>query len=692
MSSEEGTDESVQGMLAQLLVAANADDRSEAHSLTRNILTSTEGLDMPDGIYTRIQQIHCRACISLSKYSDVIEYCASLGQEERVALIVERTYALYKLGRYADCRDSILKASKNAMPKEATRGVTHLLAQCYYRLQETEKAQQIYCDLSGSPDYDEDSVILTNAMAASTANNSLPISSPLIDGLQDLIMKELEIADEKNGDDFEYPYELVSNYATHLLLISKNLAQTKQAMDLLAIAEEECKAIYEGDNGDSDKDLLKNVMPIQSNVALGKAMSGDLNGAIRSYLELVLSSKQLVAKDPTFNGGGAILAAEHNLTVLTYNRGSSSSAYDLLKKLPDISPGNNIITPNQIRIVLYNRALLYYKMGKVAEVKSVLKSLSASLSPSAQVMRQVENGKKKKGKNAGSGSEGNLVATPANDAEKMLWECRIAILENETTQVDTLEGMASSINDALKGAGKEPVGNEALEYALAELKMYQAQKTAQGSEGLNSDIERNLVSALEDLPGSIRNRPATVASLCSLYSSLGMDDKVELTLNASSDSGMAQKSLADFKLRLGMYDEAASIYDSLLNVNDSALSDEEIMECTAGLVKALSHIDIDKAMDMAEDFTIDENTDLLDGEELEAMDIPRLSKTSGSGGSRKIISSRGDGRYVLLSIHCIFYLFVQLTCVMLTIMIGNIIRNILMMQCFANVQRDVRPT
>ena len=70
------------------------------------------------------------------------------------------------------------------------------------------------------------------------------------------------------------------------------------------------------------------------------------------------------------------------------------------------------------------------------------------------------------------------------------------------------------------------------------------------------------------------------------------------------------------------------------------------MECTAGLVKALSQTDIEKAIDIAQDLEFDEGIDNLDGEELEGMEIPRLHKNSSAGGgsrSRTIISSRGGG-------------------------------------------------
>ena len=631
MSSEK---ESIRGILANLVEAADANDLAEVQSLTNKVLSSINDDKSYGSLKGHIQKTHCRSLIGLSKYEDASEFCDSLGQGERKNLVLERTYALYKLGRYAVCRDAIHKEQNESLSEVTIRGLAHILAQCHYRLQETEQALQLYSDLAGAGDFDEDTEIVTNAMAAATANNSVPIEFPAIKELHDTITKELE----NINSEAEYPYEMVYNYATHLLQTSTSLSQTKQALELLSSAEEECKASFEsGESGDEIM-MLKELLPIKTNSALGKMLSGDLNGSLRSNLEVILSSKKVVEKYPHFNGGGGMFAAEHNLVVLNQQR-AASSPYDLLKKMPDMSSGMDsnggkpIINPNQIRIMLYNRAVLYHQMGKVAEMKSTLNSLKSSLSPNAQVRRQVENGKKNKQKTA---SSGKYFAPPTSNAEKLLWECRIAILENDNSAADALENVKKAIGD-------EQSDNDILEYAIAEFKLHNAQKDIESKEKIDSHDRMALASTLEDLPGSIRDRPATVASLCSLYRSLEMHDKAESTLNASLDSGMAQKNLADFKLRLGMYADAAEIYESILS-GGSDLSPEETMDCNAGLVKALTHIDIDKAIDLAETIELDSSDEEIDGEELEAMDIPRLSKGS-VGGIRgsKIIGRENGG-------------------------------------------------
>lgn len=630
-------DETFRDTLAKLVEAADEEDLAEVQSLTSKIFSSKTAL-IPDSLQTIVEKSHCRSLIGLARFEDALEFCASLGQEDRELLVLERTYALYKLGQYASCRDVIYKQRSDILSEDTIRGLAHILAQCHYRLQETQKVIQLYNDLAGAADYDEDSEIVTNALAASISNNSIPIEFTGIQELHDTIMKEISNVNSK----LEYPYEMVYNYATHLLQTSTSLSQTKQALGLLSSAEEECRAIFEESMPGDETMMLKDLLPIQTNIALGHLQSGDLNGALRSNLEVILSSKKVLEKDPNFNSGGGMFAAEHNLGVVNQRCGSSSSPYDLLKKMPEMSSGldtrKNLINPNQIRIMLYNRAVLYHQMGKFAEMKSTLNILRSSLSPNAQVRRQVENGKKKRKNTGSSGSK--FYAIPVSNVEKLLWECRIAILEN-----DNLEGVEKAISDATnKRGGVEQYGIDIHEYVIAELSLHKAQKGMKDNDKLDSNDRIALVSTLENLPASIRDRPANVASLCSLYRSLDMNDKVEGTLNASLDSGMAQKSLADFKLRLGMFGEAVVIYESLLS-GGSDLSLEETMECNAGLVKALSHIDIEKALNFAETIKLDDNDNEIDGEVLEAMNIPRLSKGS-IGGVRasKINSSREIGR------------------------------------------------
>jgi hypothetical protein len=277
------------------------------------------------------------------------------------------------------------------------------------------------------------------------------------------------------------------------------------------------------------------------------------------------------------------LVAENNLVTISSRKGNSSD--DLLQKIPDVSfdaidnkrIGVKKTTPNQIRLILFNRALLLYKMSKVSEAKRVLSCLRASVDN-----KIIDHGKKKKNKTA---SLGIFDASPCTDDEKLMWKVRISLLEAEINRDDSIfSELESLVTNALSHEE-----SAVLEYSLAELKLYQCQKELQSHENRKKmsteDVEKRIISVLESLPKSIFHRPATTATLCVLYGSLGMEMKMEKMLSDSTET--TQKSVADFKLRLGQFKDAAAIYENILNLKQEeaiSLSNGEFMECAAGLV------------------------------------------------------------------------------------------------------------
>jgi len=750
-------------IVSQLISSLESEKYTKTLTYTTKVLDENsigdEQQPLSDELKKTIQRVHCRSLIALSKYGQVCEYYtmntstnAHIDTSD-TTLVLEYAYALYKLGRYVQCRDFVLEkvkqrnnSSANAndsanagisskLDKMTLDGLMHVLAQSQYKLHETKGATQTYTDILKSSDADghgngagdDDDEVLTNALAVQISNMSIATNQNQHSSeAQNLIeekamskMKKIEAGNNNDNNNDDYLYEVVYNTATHHILQSSSHAQTKKAIDWLMIAEQKCKDeySYEGDDGDDEekKTLMNNIMPIQANIALGKMQLGDLNGSTRSYLELVLSSKKIHEYDSSFTGGGALLTADNNLAVLNSRRGTSCSVFDLLKRLPDLNAvavdntkgtdGVRKVTPNQIRIILYNRAILFYKMNKYTECKSVLVSLKKSLSNLGNNDSHFKNGtkkKRKKGKNVKSTEEqqgqqitnidmnmnmdnhGIPPAPPSSDAEIMLWESRIALLENEintskknndTTKNSDSDnnGIIDQINRikfALEKATAKGEQKYVLEYALAEMMLFQAQKVIDDTTTNNNnndpmsskDVQSQYATILEELPLSLRKRPATIATLCSLYGRLGMDDKVEKMME-TKDEGIEDdddddnnnnlveyKELADFKLRLGMYREAAKIYESILEELEKgnvSLNEDEEMECKAGLVKAMSYFDIERAVAYAEQsslFDDDNESEEIDGEELEAMEIPQLSKgSSGSNRMRKLLGSHRAG-------------------------------------------------
>ncbi len=709
----------------------------------------SSNIDEPlsESLKKTVQDIHCRVLIALSKYSQLVDYYHKNHHSDDGdnSMFLEYTYSLYKLGRYVQCRDLIQAqlqtntstAVAGADTTTNKNGLMHILAQCQYRLHQTKEASSTYLNILEDESHDivamdNQDEVLTNALAVHISNmtNHVTVGEKSTslggynnrDRLNDDIlekMKQIELS--SNGND-DYLYELVYNAGTKLLLESTSLIQTKKAIEWLSIAQQKCMDEYkeeeEAGATENIQDQYQNLMPIQANIALGKMNSGDLNGSTRSYLELLLTMKKM--DDKTFTGGGTLLAIDNNLAVLNsmkknnnnIGNTNSSSVYELLKRVPELEGGggnavssSNRITPNQARTILYNRAVLLQKMNKHAECKAVLSLLQNLLTDNndgGAVKRGNKSGggakkKRKKGGNnnadasdqspsTSSSLSSPLMAPVATEAEIILWNSRIELLQNEISSTSSskdgtkknstaIEDGIASIADKIKlelqkKAASSPSTNEEseiniLEYALAEVLLYQAQKkliNAGDNEGANMEEKMqqlNLISTLENLPESMRARPAIVATLCSLYSKLSMDDKVKLILesttkksnggDASSDKQGNEnlteyKRLGDFKLRLGLYEEAAAIYKSILseleeNNNSHSIDDNAMMECKAGLIKAMSYFDIENAIEYAEEVSFEHEN--LDGEELEAMDIPRLSKgASGSSKVRKILANR----------------------------------------------------
>mmetsp|Transcript_10674 Transcript_10674/g.19947 ORF Transcript_10674/g.19947 Transcript_10674/m.19947 type:complete len:785 (+) Transcript_10674:114-2468(+) len=655
------------GHLAKIVEAADAGDISSVHSLTNDLLTvSRAGGDLSDSLITNLQQVHCRSLIGLSRYDDVLRFSDSLIEKDsnNILFLQERAYALYKLGRYSKCRDTIVKALKDrTLNRDAVRGLEHILAQCYFRLNETENAVQLYSDLVGDAktNDNEGAYVVTNAMAALVANNAATTSCSSFCQLQNTVMKLLD--DAESLPLVEYPYEMVYNYATLLLQTSTSMKQTQNALKLLATAEEKCMAISK--EKQDEESIANDLFPIQSNMALGKVQSGDVNGGLRSYTELASSLKKQNANNQEVTSGKISFVVDNNIASIHQQRGSSVSAFDLLKKIPDpfissmVKDGEPFVNPYQIRILLYNRAILFFQLQKMAEMKSTLESLKKSLSMDSPINKQGgTNSKKNKKPTGGGGCGGNAKgslggkfnAVPTTQSEKLLWRCRIALLENEVSNNhEKLGEIQNAIDIALKGSDISDFEKKVLDCAQAEIQLYKAQKNiGDKNEKMSDDVKRSLIANLKDLPNSIKTRPATVASLCSLYRSMNMNDEIELCLKASSQSGILRKNLAAFKLRLGMYDDAAMIYESILGSN-SDLCYEDKVECQAGLIKSLSHIDIEKTIELAKEFGFlddDGDDDLsVNGEDLEAIEIPRLGKGSkGSSHLRHILISRKQER------------------------------------------------
>jgi tetratricopeptide (TPR) repeat protein len=87
-----------------------------------------------------------------------------------------------------------------------------------------------------------------------------------------------------------------------------------------------------------------------------------------------------------------------------------------------------------------------------------------------------------------------------------------------------------------------------------------------------------------ELPASIWNKPAVVATLAYIYHASGQVEEAVKTLKSTGDDQV----VADFAMSRGKYEEAAALYEKAADGGKYPVH-------TARLVKALSYTEPDKA-------------------------------------------------------------------------------------------------
>uniref|UniRef100_A0A7S1ZNJ0 Signal recognition particle subunit SRP72 n=1 Tax=Ditylum brightwellii TaxID=49249 RepID=A0A7S1ZNJ0_9STRA len=702
---------------------------------------------IPPHIQRMIESIHAKSLLQLGKFEECIDFCKSLrvsrqkdaqkqkdvvegGSTVVFHLVEEEVYALYRLGRYETCRDLcrriIDKQQQNAVvTKEELTGLQHVYAQCLYRLHDETNGLQMYQNLVKEEvvqDEEEKEEIYANVMALSVANHSVSIlqNDEEEEGLVQQILN-------KQHDDGVVSYDLLYNIATHLLLRSTSTSDVRKALVLLDKAKDECVRSLQDDydqvddddedhddeegdaaedvdkeakkQNDMEAELNKETAPIRANKALGLLLlGGDENcqNAKRLYEKLVSSSSTTGGGNNGVNNA-ALVAASNNLALV-----QRESLFDSWKRMPHFNQSSSdkkkdsaafktpMTTPMQTRIILYNRAILLYKMGKVSEANQVLFTLKKVLKQSSLSVSGGSDGnkarkKKKKGGGTSSSLDDNEIgdappAPPSTNADILFWNAKITILESELLRKEdrvnesekSIQECLSSLKEHLKN-NKKGGDDIVLEYTLAMLLLYQAQlkEDEDNNDEKSNDKIQSYIQILSSLPPKIHSKPGVIATLASLYNLMGDTEKASSLLEeTSSTSGggiHAAKVVAmgDFKFQLGLYQDAADLYESFLQQHeeeggDDGDEDNDIMVVTAKLVRALSFVDEEKAEEYAarlpligggdyeddseEEDEEEENAAMLDGEELEGMDIPRISKKIGGKGKRAILSGGGDNR------------------------------------------------
>ena len=459
--------------------------------------------------------------------------------------------------------------------------------------------------------------------------------------------------------------------------------------------------------------------PIRANLALSKVLLGGSANemdALRTYLTLVTKS---IANKSKGAKKGAAAAVEGNLLAIASNnlavlRDEKESVFDVLKRIPMTSslsvsedgPSESIAsrkggkekasgtmvplvgaTPQQVRTALYNRALLFAKMGNVTGCLEVLSVLRASLLVSYHGDEREKNksmndeglstigsspkrtkGKKKKNGSTvvATASSGEIekkdvpTAKPASDEEMISWIALTNLLESELYRkseskdvspndildnaIAKLENMASNNNARNDDDDNACLG--VLPYTTAQLMLHRAvvnNPTPQSKDAIHPFIE-----SLESLPTSMKSCPGVAMTLASLHASSSHNQKngtVEKILSSLGDESLAKLATAEFHMARRQYDAAATLLQAIVDENEGNDSDDASLslEAMALLVKALSYTDPQKAEEYAallqEAIGVRSEGELeggpqLNGEMLESMDIPRFAKKAADTSTR----------------------------------------------------------
>ena len=652
------------------------------------------GADVPADVVATVRTTYVRSLLNLQDHAAVVEYCRSFrqasssggggsgsgtGGEGRDVLHLrqEEAYAQYRLKNYAKARDLCRSALKAAGcdPDDLTTesaadgnapllGLMHVYGQALYRLHETRLASRVYRFLRSAVASDDEEMgeVMTNALAVVSANVTYCGSSAAgsadgaIGGDEDAILEQID----GNGVGRDYDYDLARNYANLLLLRATSASELARVVQLLRQAEEGGQIALDDEEEDqlTEEEVERELAPIRADLATAQQLLGDRQAASRAYFQLMQSG------DPALQ-----FVAKHNLAVLS----SAANPAAALKQMPDLSDESvsSKLTPAQLRTVLLNRALLALANKKHDDARKALAALRAA----------VTGGGTKKARRKGAGSSAAAARQPVvppapparKDVDGALWSSRTALVESELLRAERKAGEAAAVlraamEDLAAAEGALEDGSsdeaEAIQFGMAALALHKLEVDRQSAlepdVGSDDEVEEeeeekdgnaspplNPIDVLSGLPKAIMTRPAVLGALSSLYSQAGQEEKVAEIIDMLSSSsaaaadvgGSGDAETAKIKssqyIKSGRYEDAIEVLRAALD-GDANLSEETRMELTARLVQALSYVDPAEAEELVASLEDGEASVVVDGDELESRETPRLGKGGGVPAGAKI--------------------------------------------------------
>lgn len=437
----------------------------------------------------------------------------------------------------------------------------------------------------------------------------------------------------------------------------------------------------------------KEAMPIRANIAYANVLLGgeeNEKDAMRTFLTCLMEgTKQKKNKGGAGGVEANLLAAASNN--LAFLRDGKESVFDVLKRIPTACSssvsedggagkgggGTSAVplvgaTPQQVRTVMFNRSLQLAKMGNASGCLEALAVLRASLKisyrgddagekeskASAENSSPKRNAKGKKKKAAVTTESTNdalndisliqqdvPTAQPSSDVEAVAWNARADWVESELRKTigsdnkkpdDIINSAIATLDSATKVSNVNDEAAGALAFMKAQILLHNSALT-------NGQTKPQLlIPTLESLPPLIQACPGTTVTMASLHGALHKDEYLSRSVEIMSSLGddiSARLAIAEFCLERYRFDDSLRLLEGVLDEEDVATTDQ-FMTATALIVRALSYTDPEKAEVYAETLREACTDSGLDGEKLEAMEIPMFAKKAVSPGSGGRVANR----------------------------------------------------
>eukprot|EP00594_Rhizosolenia_setigera_P013194 CAMPEP_0178960818 /NCGR_PEP_ID=MMETSP0789-20121207/13207_1 /TAXON_ID=3005 /ORGANISM="Rhizosolenia setigera, Strain CCMP 1694" /LENGTH=740 /DNA_ID=CAMNT_0020644273 /DNA_START=46 /DNA_END=2268 /DNA_ORIENTATION=+ len=574
---------------------------SSALKILNNSTATNETI--PDDVKIYLSSIYIRSLLKSGLYRTAHDYCVSSPERSHYAL--EEAYALYRLKRYKESQSLCDKA----IQKLQETGDVEKRTMLGYRLHQTSNAIKTYDKINLSYESNSEEKVEISANVLACQQSTYDNFSPTLSG-------DLSVYENSQNYDVDY------NMGTFLAMSSTNRHDSLKAEKLLRAALDNCLTELKED-GASDEEIFDEMLPIQTNLAYALLMNDKTQEA-----DQILKQIMEKANVPDIKANASLMSVKTSaINNLAVRKVGKESLFDSLKRFPSDHSAkaneDNVIkfTPNMMRSILHNNAVLLMKMGKESEFNGLLERIS-----NGNVFEEKEeNVKPNNTKSSKKKLAKKMKSKQENEENFEASKARCDLLQVEFLrskgEVNKAQELLDIIVERLK---KDEVQDNSL--LATQALLYKSQ--LEGTESLLKTIE-----AIQDNKDSpIHSKPALVATLVSMYQDLNQTENLSNVLSMierevlESDSTRSKMSLGEYYLHLGMYEKAADIFSTVMEyLEENSETDIEKDECLAMLVVALSYFDEEQAEERSAGFayTSDSETNvILSGEELEISPIP----------------------------------------------------------------------